>query len=101
MRARLRNTRSLASGLGVLAIAVFSATPVLGSGGPLRTDANAVTNGYATFSKPGFEMELDYAVFAFGTYPGGTAAGTDPSGGTRYVYAYQAYTYRVVRLVAG
>jgi hypothetical protein len=75
-------------GFGLLAVI---AVPAQGAGGPLRTDANAGTAGFATFSQPGFDMELDYAVFAPGDYPGAGVTGTDPSGGARWVYAYQAF----------
>jgi MYXO-CTERM domain-containing protein len=80
-----------------MAALVITCTTALGAGGPLRSDANALTAGFATFSKtdPGtsetFSMELDYAVFAPGEYPGAGIDGTDPSGGARYVYAYQAF----------
>lgn len=78
-------------------IALFALhVPVLGAGGPLRVDPDAIVKGFVTFSgtdattSETFSMEMDYAVFAPGAYPA-SYNGTDPSDGTRYVYAYQVF----------
>lgn len=78
--------------LGALALALpwalisaaFAGVP----GSRLIDDPSAIAGfaGTASFNSDDlFVAELDYAVFGPGDY-----MGTDPSGGTQYVYAYQA-----------
>lgn len=56
--------------------------------GPLAVDPAAIPawRGTATFSDGVLNVEVDYAVFAPGAY-----GANDPSGGTRFVYAYQGF----------
>lgn len=58
--------------------------------GPLATDVSAISGfaGTAAFSSGGGDLvvDVDYAVYAPGDYPS-----TDPSSGSDYVYAYQAF----------
>ncbi len=91
----LRATRYVGS-LTVFAVVVAFGSSAFGVG-PLDGDVNAIPGftGSQAFSVTNngdlLEVDVDYAVFAPGDYPGAGVAGTDPSGGGDYVYAYQAY----------
>jgi len=63
-------------------------------GGPLASDPNAMAGwkGTVSFVPPSaWQVDMDYAVFAPGNYPDDLVNGDDPSNGTEYVYAYQAF----------
>ncbi len=78
----------------VVAVAVAVAGVALATGvaqaGVLGSDPNAMPawrgtiNGGINAGGVVMDVELDYAVFDVGNYPG-----TDPSGGSEYVYTYQ------------
>lgn len=54
--------------------------------GILNGHGDAAVSGMATLSATNVDIDLDFAVFAPGDYPG-----ADPSAGLEYVYAYQAF----------
>lgn len=63
--------------------------------GPLASDALALagfkgTQHFDVMNMAGhLKVDVDFAVYAPGSY--GPSGGVDPSGGTQYVYAYQAF----------
>jgi hypothetical protein len=65
--------------------------------GILATDPNALAGFRGTqpfaFAMPPFSFNatVDYAVYAPGQFQQTFGAGSDPSGGTRFVYAYQMF----------
>lgn len=62
--------------------------------GPLATDpaAMAAWRGSTLFTDGVLNVLIDYAVYAPGSYGAG-----DPSGGTRFVYAYQGFNLSTTR----
>ncbi len=62
--------------------------------GPLATDPGAMPawRGTVSFADGILNVDVDYAVFAPGAYGVG-----DPSGGLRYVYAYQGFNLSATR----
>jgi len=61
--------------------------------GPLAVDGSALPSwtGTMPFIATGLKVDVDYAVFAPGTYPDDLITGDDPSDGREYLYAYQAF----------
>ena len=83
---------SLGRSLLGLTFPLLAASVVLA--GPLASDPNAIADftGSVTFNAAGkLIVDLDYAVFEPGRYPDDGVTGDDPSDGTEYVYAYQAF----------
>ena len=84
--------------LGTVAVALLTSCPAVA--GMLAIDSNAMPSwqGTETFSSTpptplpmlDFFAEVDYAVFAPGTFEL-SFPGMDPSGGTDFVYAYQIF----------
>lgn len=79
-----------------VAWAVAVACASVAYAGPLGLDANGMAGftGSAAFSSGDLQATLDYAVFAPGDF-----IGTDPSGGSEYVYAYQVFNTSTGRSV--
>jgi hypothetical protein len=96
--------------MGKAVIVLISATAILACcvhgavAGPLPTDPVAMSAWQGTENFNNFvvlpdisdiilDANVDYAVYAPGTFSTSAALGnpTDPSGGTQYVYAYQAF----------
>lgn len=81
---RLLPTSVLVSGAALLGVSSASA-------GPLSTNPFGLPGftGSVNFAAANVSATMDYAVFAPGAF--GASGGTDPSGGTQYVYAYQVF----------
>ncbi len=75
------------------AISAFSILAMAGAG-PLATDPTAMAGwrGSTLFTDGVLNVLIDYAVYAPGAYGAG-----DPSGGTRFVYAYQGFNLSTTR----
>ncbi len=77
-------------------IGAISAFSILATAmaGPLATDPNAMAawRGSTLFADGVLNVLVDYAVYAPGNYGPG-----DPSGGARFVYAYQAFNLSTTR----
>lgn len=84
----IKGVRRQATGLAVLYCASVAWA------GPLAEDPKAMEayRGTAHFNAANIlKVDLDYAVYPPGEYPNDGLAGTDPSHGTEYVYAYQVF----------
>lgn len=81
----------LARSIGAISAFSILATAIAG---PLATDPNAMAawRGSTLFADGVLNVMVDYAVYAPGNYGVG-----DPSGGTRFVYAYQAFNLSTTR----
>jgi hypothetical protein len=94
---------STASRLIGILIAVFLAgAAVIAQAGPLPLDPHAmggVDQGSQVFQNKGgpttLTANVEFAVYAPGQFTKTFGAGSDPSGGTQYVYAYQAFDVSV------
>ena len=78
--------------LSVFALPVLLVSTALG--GPLGEDSTSISGYTGTVSFNASDVlfvDLDYAVFMPGIYPDDGVNGDDPSDGTEYVYAYQAF----------
>jgi len=86
-----------------LAGVAFLAGPVAtAQAGPLPLDPNGmggVFQGIQVFQNKGgpvtLTVDVEYAVYAPGDFTKSFGAGSDPSGGTQYVYAYEAFNINV------
>ena len=75
------------------AVCLLAGAPVFAQG-PLGQDPTAIPEftGTASFNAGDqLLVELDFAVFLAGVYPNNGINGNDPSNGTEFVYAYQAF----------
>lgn len=94
---------STASRLMGLTIAVLLAgSAAIAHAGPLLLDPNAMggaNQGAKTFQNIGgptsLKVSVEYAVYAPGQFTKTFGAGSDPSAGSQYVYAYEAFTLNV------
>ncbi|MGB2975715.1 MAG: PEP-CTERM sorting domain-containing protein [Phycisphaerae bacterium] len=81
-------------GLVVAVMAVLLGCAGLATAGPIAGDPNAMPawqgtqQFYATSGVRTLQVDVEYAVYAPGNYG---LSGTDPSGDTQYVYAYQVF----------
>lgn len=76
------------------AIALVLAMPALVLAGPIGNDPAGLPDytGSVSFNADDLLLvDLDYAVYEPGVYPDDGINGDDPSDGTEYVYAYQAF----------
>lgn len=84
----MRPTTLLTAAIGSLAL---SALPAFA--GILAVDPTSIVKGTALFSKTigplSLNASVDYGVYAPGTFATTFGPGSDPSGGTAFVYAYQ------------
>ncbi len=86
------NRNSLATGLSAFVASLLIASTAFA--GPLGSDPTGMAGftGTASYNAANaLLVDLDYAVFAPGVYPDDGINGDDPSNGTEYVYAYQAF----------
>ena len=94
--------RRLTPALCICALFVYLG-PQVADAGPLATDPTAMPGftGTVSFNAAGqLLVDLDHAVFEPGIYPNDGVNGNDPSNGTEYVYAYQAYVLGSVSLTS-
>jgi hypothetical protein len=77
-----------------IAIGISSGLTASAMAGFLATDPTAIPGWHGTvlFNNGVLDVNVDYAVYAPGAYGPG-----DPSGGTRYVYAYQGFNISATR----
>ncbi len=86
------NRNSLAIRLSAFVASLLIASTA--SAGPLGSDPTGMAGftGTVSFNASNLLLvDLDYAVFEPGVYPNDGINGIDPSNGTEYVYAYQAF----------
>jgi len=80
--------------VGVLVVAMWAVASAPASAGPIAGDVAAMPawqgtqQFYATSGVETLQVDVEYAVYAPGNY---SLSGTDPSGGTQFVYAYQVF----------
>lgn len=79
---------------GIAAIGIAGAVTSGALAGPLAVDPFALPgfHGTVSFNDGVLNVNVDYAVYAPGAYGAG-----DPSGGTRFVYAYQGFNVSTTR----
>ena len=91
MKRRIRST--------LVAVCLLAGAPVFAQG-PLGRDPTAIPEftGTASFNADDqLLVEVDFAVFRAGVYPNDGINGNDPSNGTEFVYAYQAFNISPAR----
>lgn len=85
---------SLLVGAGLAVVILIGPISTTTHAGPLAEDPNGMPGftGFVSFDADGqLLVDLDFAVFEPGNYPDDLVGGDDPSDGTEYVYAYQAF----------
>jgi hypothetical protein len=89
MNSFARNIRWLYESLLAAAFLTVFAIPATLIAGSIPVDGNAELQGSLPFSNgTALNGTLEYAVYAPGKFDAAFGAGTDPSGGNNYVYAY-------------
>jgi len=76
----------------VIVVALVLGLASIASAGFLATDGSAIPGFHGTqpFASGTMSADVDYAVYAPGSFPGDMFT-PDPSGGAEYVYAYRVY----------
>lgn len=88
--------------MGLMIAVLLAGSASVAWGGPLPLDPNAMggaNQGTKFFQNIGgpvtLTVNVEYAVYAPGQFTKTFGAGSDPSGGTQYVYAYEAFNMNV------
>jgi hypothetical protein len=88
--------------IGLVLAFVLTQAASVAQAGPLPLDGNALggaNQGTQTFQNKGgpttLTVDVEFAVYAPGQFTKSFGAGSDPSGGTDFVYAYEAFNRNV------